>query len=365
MARSVFRVLVIGLMTVIGLGSLPALAGVVVSAVRILSTREIADEDDMCFWLHPKDLSRSTVISSDKKARSLFVYDLEGHLLQAIASPEPGNVDVRYGFPLGGREVDIVAFNDRETQRIRVYAVDPATRLLSRVDDDGILTGKNYGFTLYRSATSGRTYAFTGAKAETVVQEWELVDDGTGRVAGIGPFRHLRPGGVCEGMVSDDETGKLYVSQETGGVWKYDAEPTAGNAGSRIATVGEHGLMQDVEGITLYYRAGGAGYLIVSSQGNDEFKVYDRRPPHRYLGAFRVDGNAAGDGCDVTSLPLDSTFSSGAFVCHNGIAKPFADQLVKWSEIAHSLGLVVDSTYWDPRRATRTLARTTAATRAD
>jgi 3-phytase len=172
MARSVFRVLVIGLMTVIGLGSLPALAGVVVSAVRILSTREIADEDDMCFWLHPTDLSRSTVISSDKKARSLFVYDLEGHVLQAIASPEPGNVDVRYGFPLGGREVDIVAFNDRETQRIRVYAVDPATRLLSRVDDDGILTGKNYGFTLYRSATSGRTYAFTGAKAETVVQEW-------------------------------------------------------------------------------------------------------------------------------------------------------------------------------------------------
>jgi len=232
MARSVFRVLVIGLMTVIGLGSLPALAGVVVSAVRILSTREIADEDDMCFWLHPTDLSRSTVISSDKKARSLFVYDLEGHLLQAIASPEPGNVDVRYDFPLGGREVDIVAFNDRETQRIRVYAVDPATRLLSRVDDDGISTGKNYGFTLYRSATSGRTYAFTGPKAETVVQEWELVDDGTGRVAGIGPFRHLRPGGVCEGMVSDDETGKLYVSQEAGGVWKYDAEPTASDAGS-------------------------------------------------------------------------------------------------------------------------------------
>src|SRR5580765_3137469 len=119
MARSVFRVLVIGLMTVIGLGSLPALAGVVVSAVRILSTREIADEDDMCFWLHPTDLSRSTVISSDKKARSLFVYDLEGHLLQAIASPEPGNVDVRYDFPLGGREVDIVAFNDRETRWIR------------------------------------------------------------------------------------------------------------------------------------------------------------------------------------------------------------------------------------------------------
>jgi len=141
-------------------------------------------------------------------------------------------------------------------------------------------------------------------------------------------------------------------------VWKYDAEPTAGNAGSRIATVGEHGLMQDVEGITLYYRAGGAGYLIVSSQGNDEFKVYDRRPPHRYLGAFRVDGNAAGDGCDVTSLPLDSTFSSGAFVCRNGIAKPFADQLVKWSEIAHSLGLAVDSTYWDPRRENAASART-------
>lgn len=365
MTRSVLRLLAIGLLTAFALGSLPALAQVVVTAVRTLSTRDSANEDDMCFWLHPTDLSRSTVISSDKKARSLFVYDLQGHVLQSIASPEPGNVDVRYDFPLDGRRVDIVAFNDRETQRIRVYAVDRATRLLSRVDDDNILTGENYGFTLYRSPTSGRTYAFTGPKDETVLREWELVDDGTGRVTSHGPLRHIDPGGTCEGMVTDDETRKLYVSQEAGGVWEFGAEPTSGNAGRRIAAVGEHGLMHDVEGIALYYRSRGAGYLIVSSQGSDEFKVYDRRPPHRYVGAFRVDGNAHCDGCDVTSLSLDSTFSAGAFVCHNGISKPFSNQLVKWSEIAHHLGLAVDSTYWDPRRATPKLAHAAGTVRSN
>jgi len=40
-----------------------------------------------------------------------------------------------------------------------------------------------------------------------VVQEWELVDNGAGRVAGVGPLRQFQPGGTVEGMVADDETG--------------------------------------------------------------------------------------------------------------------------------------------------------------
>jgi len=339
-------------------GPRPAHAQAVISAVRPLAATGFQDEDDMCIWLHPTNLALSTIVVSDKAAGKLFVYDLQGATLQTIASSQPGNIDVRYNFRFGGQLVDIVAFNERGTSKICVYEVDRVTRLLTRIDNDAIATGNNYGFTLYRSPVSGRFYAFTGPEMETLIKQWELVDDRKGRIKGEGPLRILGPGGIVEGMLADDETGTLYMSQESGGIWKYSAEPSGDTSGSRIVNAGEHGLVPDVEGITLYYRAGGAGYLIVSSQGNDEFKVYDRRPPHRYLGAFRVDGNAASDGCDVTSLPLDSTFSSGAFVCHNGTAKPFADQLVKWSEIARSLGLAVDSTYWDPRRANAASART-------
>ena len=41
-------------------------------------------------------------IASDKQAGKLFVYDLDGTLIQAVAVKHPGNIDLRYGFPLGG-----------------------------------------------------------------------------------------------------------------------------------------------------------------------------------------------------------------------------------------------------------------------
>jgi 3-phytase len=309
----------------------------------------IVDQDDMCFWLHPTDLSLSAVVCSDKSADKLFVYDLAGHTLQVVAAQQPGNIDIRYRVPLGGQLVDIVAFNERRTSTIRVYAMDPVTRQLVRVDDGAIATGSNYGFTLYRSAASGRLYGFTGPSSNTTVSQYELVDDGGGRIKGIGPLRQVHPGGTVEGMVADDETGMLYLSEEPGGVWKYGAEPGAGTLGARIATVGENGLTADVEGITLYYRALGAGYLIVSSQGSSAFKIYDRQAPHAYLGTFTVQGVTMTDGVDVINLPLDAAFPRGAFACHNGTSSPYGVELLRWDDIADSLGLASDTGYWDPR----------------
>jgi len=351
MTRPVTWLLTSGLLLAIALVPRPARAVNVVPPVVTLVNNDSGDQDDMCFWLHPQELSRSTVIVSDKKAGSLFVYDLKGNRLQAIAVPKPGNIDIRYNFPLGGERVDIVALNERKTRKILVYKVDRGTRMLSRVDDDNIRTGENYGFTLYRSPVSGRFYAFTGPEMETLIKQWELVDDRKGRIKGEGPLRILGPGGIVEGMLADDETGTLYMSQESGGIWKYSAEPSGDTSGSRIVNAGEHGLVPDVEGITLYYRAGGAGYLIVSSQGSNAFKVYDRRPPHDYIGTFMVRGVEGTDGCDVINLPLGSAFRGGVFACHNGSGEPRPVELVHWSDIAGALGLASDTGYWDPRAA--------------
>lgn len=39
---------------------------------------------------------------------------------------------------------------------------------------------------------------------------------------------------------------------------------------------GKNGLLADVEGVTIYYMAGGMGYIIAASQGNNTCKVYRR-----------------------------------------------------------------------------------------
>src|SRR5262245_40383568 len=145
------RVLAVVLLSALPFGPLPALAQTVVTPVRALNATGYADEDDMCFWLHPTNLALSTVIASDKSADRLFVYDLQGNTLQTITTAHPGNIDVRYNFPFGGQLIDIIAFNDRSANKIRVYKVDRVTRLLTRIDNDLIATGANYGFTLYRS----------------------------------------------------------------------------------------------------------------------------------------------------------------------------------------------------------------------
>ena len=342
--------LALGLVSVVLLGAVPARAQTVVSPVRALIATGYSDEDDMCFWLHPTNLALSTIIASDKSADRLFVYDLQGVTLQTITTSHPGNIDVRYNFPFGGELIDIIAFNDRAASKIRVYKVDRVTRLLTRIDNDLIATGENYGFTLYRSPFTQKVYGFTGPSSNTAVKQWELVDDGAGHVAGIGPLRQVQPGSVVEGMVADDETGMLYLSEENGGEWKYNAEPTGGTAGVKIATVGQNGLVADVEGVTIYYGPGLSGYIILSSQGNSTFKVYDRKPPHTFRGTFSVTGTSSTDGCDVINVPLDATFTGGAFVCHNGSKSPYPDELLRWSDIAAGLGLNVDTGYWDPRR---------------
>jgi 3-phytase len=322
------------------------------SSSLILRGTGIADQDDMTFWLHPTDLSQSTIITSDKSANKLFVYDLSGNILQVITAQRPGNIDSRYGFLLGGDSVDIVAFNERSTRKIRVYKVDPATRQLVQIDNGNIHSGSNYGFTLYKSPSTGDFYAFTGPESNTQIRQFKLIDTGNGQVSAVETIRStlLQPGGTVEGMVADDETRKLYLSSESGGLWKYDAEPDGNTPGTRIAAVATNGLTEDVEGVTIYYMAQGQGYIIASSQGTSTFKVYERQAPHNFVGSFTVNGVTDTDGIDVINvpLPLNGISSQGIFALHNGQISPYPVEIVKWEEIASALGLSIDTDYRKP-----------------
>jgi 3-phytase len=112
-------------------------------------------------------------------------------------------------------------------------------------------------------------------------------------------------------------------------------------------TGGGH-LVADVEGITIYRASGGEGYLLVSSQGDDAYAVYRRRPPNEYIGRFRigdgaVDGVTSTDGIDVTSQRLPAPFTEGLLVVQDDRnTSPQAPQnfkLVPWSEVRRALAL--------------------------
>ncbi len=330
----------------------PASSIAVVPVVQTYSDGTDGDQDDMCVWVHPTDLASSTIITTDKDNGTVYVYNLDGTVIQTLPSPQPGNIDVRYGFQLGSDCVDLVAFNERTENLIRVYRVNPTTRQLVRVDNGAIATpGGNYGFTLYRHS-DGRLFAHTGPDGSgSVVSQYELMDNGSGQIAGAATGWQFDESTV-EGMAGDDETGYLYFGEESAGVWRVDALDDTDK--TLIAAVGDpSGLTSDVEGVTIYHAAGGAGYIIASSQGADKFTILNRQPPHAPVGEFSLTGVGNTDGIDVLNLNLGSLFPAGIFTAHNGEAC-CPVQAARWNAIAADVGgLTVDTQSWDPRTSNR------------
>ena len=103
------------------------------SAVR-LADPGIGDQDDMCVCIHPTNPEKSTVVTSDKKANKLFVYDLDGKTLQTVDVKQPGNIDTRSGFPFANGKIDIVVVNLRDEKKLAVFKSDPKSRRLARID---------------------------------------------------------------------------------------------------------------------------------------------------------------------------------------------------------------------------------------
>jgi 3-phytase len=329
--------------------TLPVRVQTTVTPRVTLAASGIGDQDDMCIWIHPTIRTRSTIITSDKGVNKLFVYDLSGSTVQVVSTPgKPGNIDVRYAFPLGGGLVDIVAVNDRTNSKLLVYLVSPIARTLTRSDNRNIVTLSNYGSCMYHSLATDTYYAFTTSQSG-VIGQYRLSEQ-AGAVAGT-LVRSWDIGGQTEACVCDDQTGFAYFAEEAVGIWKIGAEPTDATSGSLIAHVNDaSGLQADVEGLTIYYEAGGGGYILASSQGNSTFKVYDRAFPHAYVETFSVTGVTSSDGADVTNVSLGPNFPSGIFASHNDTPAAKTVEVCAYQD----LGLSINTVYWDPRNSVPT-----------
>jgi 3-phytase len=314
--------------------------------------------DDAAIWIHPADPSLSLIIGTDKDS-GLAAYDLAGAQVQFLADGELNNVDVRYDFPLGGALVDIVAAGNRTDDTIAVYAVDPTTRVLRNVTAGPLPVGltEAYGFCLYRSGVDDALYAFVNDK-EGDVEQWRLQDDGKGRVEAV-LVRRFSVGTQTEGMVADDELGRLYVGEEDVGIWRYGAEPDAGSQRFQVDSTDEPGhLVADVEGLAIYHARRGTGYLLASSQGASRFTVYERQGNNKYVMTFEVvggqeiDGVSGTDGIAVSNAALGARFPQGVFVAQDedNTAENQNYKLVPWDAIADGGSPRLDiDTSWDPR----------------
>jgi 3-phytase len=311
--------------------------------------------DDPAIWIHPTDPNKSLIIGTDKQGNGsggLEVYDLTGKKLQIINSPS-GNVDVRYNFPMDGAKIDIAAAYSKSKNSAAFYKINPATLRLEDITGSG--STKGGGTSLYRSSVSGKYYYLSNAGG--VVTQYELAGSG-GKINTTQVRSVSFGGGTTEGIAADDVLKNIYASEEGAhAVWKIPAEP---DGGSTKTLVDSAKLTADTEGITIYYKSDGTGYLLVSNQGANAYNIYTREGNNTYIGTFTIetgtfDGTSSTDGIDVVNFPLGPNFPSGMFVAQdgandNGGTNNNQDfKLVPWQQIAAKFNLSMDTT-WDPRK---------------
>lgn len=319
--------------------------------VPVLSYGDAAD--DPAIWANPANPAASLVVATDKKS-GLYLYDMQGRVVQHLPDGKMNNVDLRTGFMLGGEPIVLVAASDRTRKSIALYRLDTVNRRLIDIADGLQPTGQGdpYGLCLYRSPRSGKTYVFIN-DSNGEKRQWELIDAGNGRVR-TERVRDFAFASQVEGCVADDETGILFVNEEDVGLWRLGAEPDGGSAMIAVDRVDANpAIKDDMEGVGLYDLGGGRGYLIASSQGNNTYAVYRREGDQAYLGSFAVvadarsgiDGVSETDGLEVSSANLGPGFEHGAMIAQDG-RNVLPGELqnykyIPWTSIARALDLEV------------------------
>ena len=295
---------------------------------KFSTSKTVDDTDDPAIWIHPTEPSKSVILGSDKSG-GVFVYDLSGKQIQHLPTHTAlNNIDVRYGFFLGGKSVDILAGNLRDVGKLALYVFHPdysngevLTTIADQNSSNNDLQKDSYGFALYRRPSDGAMFVFDRPKDGGKVRQYRLQDDGTGKGVTVTPVRDLHyNGGTAEGYVADDQLGFVYITEEAKGIHKYFADPDQSSDPIALFAT-EDGITSDREGLALYACDDGTGYLVLSNQGADNLKVYERQGANRFVKTIfptdeggRVDLGT--DGLDVTSAFVPG-FPGGFLVAHD------------------------------------------------
>jgi 3-phytase len=309
-----------------------------------------------------------------------------------------------------GERRDLAVVSDRGRDRLAIYDVGPggvrevternAPLAFSRDQDEVAEQKSAYGLATF--VHHGTAYAVVSRRSTSEMGLFRLVAEDHRityhRVDSLhlpDSFRlrdgsHWRPcdepgvGPQVEGVAVDTENRVLFAAQEDVALWRVplriDDDRVAFAQPSMVEKVREFGvpatydpeteectldwardrgeggrlISADVEGVALYRDRDGGGYLLVSSQGDSSFLVFDRAG-HRALGRFQVvtgrasDGAEHSDGAEIVNLPFGRAFPDGLVVVHDGEeTSPQEDgepreatnmKFLDWRAIARPLGL--------------------------
>lgn len=366
-SASIAAVLLLGIMysclSDANLKKIPAQKDSVVFAIAettpVISVKGEDAADDPAIWVNFKDPSKSFIVGTNKKG-GLCVYKLNGEEIFYTPVGNVNNVDLRYGFPLSNRKADIVAATNRTFNTLQIFTINPETGELTDITRDSLKSSLTevYGIAMYKSKISNKYFAFIAGKCGGM-EQWELIATNDGGITAR-VVRKITIGSQSEGLVADDETGRLYVAEEKLRIWRLNAEPDSSDMKLIIPLSDSLNtkISYDLEGLAIYHAKNGKGYLIASSQGNNSYAIFEREGTNRYIGSFRIgsaciDDVEETDGLDVCNSYLGEKYPNGILVVQDGVNTDKLDTLnqnfkiIAWKDIANLFNppLVIDSSF--------------------
>lgn len=285
------------------------------------------DSDDPAIWLHPGKPEESLILGTDKtKNGSLYVFNLKGQVVgKSIPLARPNNVDVVQTVRFGRQTLDLAVTTERGECRLRFFTL-PDMKCVDRGDllvFDGDRSRGPMGVAFYKRPRDGALFVIVGGKSgpsEGYLWQYRvgLRKDGTLEMRKVREFGRFSGRKEIEAIAVDSELGYVYYSDEQYGIHKYLADPDARDAGRELALFGASGFASDIEGISVCKTGPGRGYLLVSNQQADTFRIFPREgtlsSPHHhpFLASVRVSTRES-DGSEVTTAALPG-FPGGLFV---------------------------------------------------
>lgn len=301
--------------------------------------------DDAEIWRNDANPKEGRIFATDKKS-GLLILDLAGKTVGFFPLGRLNNVDLREAWEVDGETKVLVAASDRTKLGISFFVLDPKSLEVSHLTksfvDAGL--GDPYGLCLYKSRKDSRLHAIVIGK-DGEVRQFALSPSSSGEVEAK-LVRSFAVGSIAEGCVADDRTGALYIAEETKGIWRYDAEPEAGEGRVMILAVDGKDVVEDIEGLTLAASGETGGYLVASIQGNSTFALISL-PEGKLAHRFRIAENSAAgidavtgtDGIAVATGNLGPDFPGGVLVAQDdentGAAQNF--KIVSWAAVLATL----------------------------
>ncbi|HUQ94894.1 MAG TPA: phytase [Bryobacteraceae bacterium] len=343
----------------IGVAGLALMPAPPVDIQPIVRSDQVSDDpDDPAIWVHPTDSARSLIIGTNKvKAPrgALVVFGLDGRIRQTVTGLDrPNNVDIEYGLKVGGQTIDIAVATERLRNQLRIFRIAPDgsgigdvtspanTRVFAERSGE---QAAPMGISLYRRARDGAVFAIVAPRSgprQAYLGQYRLDDDGQGRVKAsfVRYFGNFSGRDEIEAVAVDDALGYVYYADEGNGIHKYYADPDHSAAATELAHFGENGFGANREGIAIYERKDGTGYIVCTDQinGNSEYHVYRREGepgrPHDHSQVLKVvrGGADSTDGVEITSRPLGPKFPAGILVAMNSRGRNFL--FYRWEDIA-------------------------------